>query len=367
MLRHGDTRRQLLGVEAVLADGSVVSHLGGLEKDNTGYDLAGLLCGSEGTLGVVTAARLRLVPARPTSGWSPCWPSTTPAPRSTAAQRLRRDLPDASTRPSCSSTAGSTWSARPLGLRPPVRRRPRGVPARRGGRDRRPHRRPGRAPSTGSTAWPTPRSPPTAPRRAELWRYREAHTEAINTLGPPHKLDVTLPGPALAPFLDEVAEVVRPCAPGARTWLFGHAADGNIHVNVTGVDPGDEAVDDAVLRLVVDAGRVDQRRARHRHGQAPLAPARPLARRRSPPCGPSSTPSTPPASSTPECCSEGLRVRQSSSLVGAAGLETLPVPVRGSSASRITSRGRLEAGQPRRARARAARRAPALRPGRSTT
>jgi FAD/FMN-containing dehydrogenase len=52
----------VLGVEAVLADGRVVRHLDGLEKDNTGYDLPGLLCGSEGTLAVITAARLRLVP-----------------------------------------------------------------------------------------------------------------------------------------------------------------------------------------------------------------------------------------------------------------------------------------------------------------
>ena len=51
VLRHGDTRAQLLGVEAVLGDGTVVSHLGGLAKDNTGYHLPSLLCGSEGTLG----------------------------------------------------------------------------------------------------------------------------------------------------------------------------------------------------------------------------------------------------------------------------------------------------------------------------
>ena len=63
VLRYGDTRAQVLGVEAVLGTGSVISHLGGLVKDNTGYDLPGLLCGSEGTLAVVTAARLRLVPA----------------------------------------------------------------------------------------------------------------------------------------------------------------------------------------------------------------------------------------------------------------------------------------------------------------
>ena len=59
-------RAQVVGVEAVLGTGEVISRLAGLVKDNTGYDLAQLLCGSEGTLGVVTAARLRLVapPAR---------------------------------------------------------------------------------------------------------------------------------------------------------------------------------------------------------------------------------------------------------------------------------------------------------------
>src|SRR6185437_14109265 len=65
VLRYGDTRAQVLGIEAVLGTGQVVSHLGGLLKDNTGYALPALLCGSEGTLGVVTAARLRLVPPSP--------------------------------------------------------------------------------------------------------------------------------------------------------------------------------------------------------------------------------------------------------------------------------------------------------------
>ncbi len=91
-------------------------------------------------------------------------------------------------------------------------------------------------------------------RRAALWRYREAHTEAINTLGPPHKLDVTLPLGSLAAFVQQVPARIRSVDAGARVWLFGHVGDGNIHVNVTGPAPTDERVDDAVLRLVADFG-----------------------------------------------------------------------------------------------------------------
>ncbi|QDC08939.1 FAD-binding oxidoreductase [Oceanicola sp. D3] len=62
VLRYGNARELCLGVEAVLADGRVMSGLKRLRKDNTGYDLRNLLIGSEGTLGVITAASLRLFP-----------------------------------------------------------------------------------------------------------------------------------------------------------------------------------------------------------------------------------------------------------------------------------------------------------------
>src|SRR5262249_52236748 len=84
--------------------------------------------------------------------------------------------------------------------------------------------------------------------RAALWRYREDHTEAINAIGPPHKLDITLPQPELASFCADVRAAVGFVAPSSHVWLFGHAADGNLHVNVTGVQPGDERIDDMVLQ-----------------------------------------------------------------------------------------------------------------------
>jgi FAD/FMN-containing dehydrogenase len=91
-------------------------------------------------------------------------------------------------------------------------------------------------------------------RAAELWRYREGHSEAINHHGVPHKLDVSLPTAALAGFVERAPGVVAAVSPSAEVWLFGHAADGNVHVNVTGLAPDDEAVDDAVFKLAADLG-----------------------------------------------------------------------------------------------------------------
>jgi FAD/FMN-containing dehydrogenase len=93
VLRHGSTRAQLMGFEAVLGTSDTVSHMGGLMKDNTGYDLGGLLCGSEGTLGVVTAARLRLVPPSPERVTALLAFSSTSAAIDTSAL-LRRSFPD---------------------------------------------------------------------------------------------------------------------------------------------------------------------------------------------------------------------------------------------------------------------------------
>ncbi len=251
VLRYGSTREQLLGTEAVLGTGAIVSHLGGLIKDNTGYALHHLLCGSEGTLGVVTAARLRLVPRAPSAVVAlVAFDAVAPAVRAAAA--IRRALP--------SLSAAELFFATGLDLV----RRVAGLPA--------PFAEPHAAyllleaaaltDPTDELAGAVGEVPgavdvavaATIVRSKALWAYREALPPSVNVVGPPHKLDVTLPADALADFVDSAPRLVATVAPEAQTWLWGHAADGNIHVNVTGVSPDDDQVDEAVFNEVSRLG-----------------------------------------------------------------------------------------------------------------
>ncbi|MDQ3106516.1 MAG: FAD-binding oxidoreductase [Actinomycetota bacterium] len=254
VLRHGPMRDQVAGVEAVLGDGSVISHLAGLRKDHTGYDLGGLLCDSEGTLGVITAVRLRLVAA--------------PTHRTTALLALddAETAVDAlvAARAGCPALEaaelvfadGVDLVVRHLGIAPPFASGRSGaylLLEAGAGQDPTEELVAALAPVADrilDTAIAT-----TSTRRTELWRYREAHTEAINAVGVPHKLDVTLPLGRLAAFCREVRATVAAVAPTASTYLFGHVGDGNVHVNVVEANGGNvpQAVDEAVLGLVAAA------------------------------------------------------------------------------------------------------------------
>ena len=92
------------------------------------------------------------------------------------------------------------------------------------------------------------------PGRRRLWALREGITESIATVGIPHKLDVGLPIGRLAAFAAALGPTVEAAHPGARVFVFGHLALGNLHVNVVGPAPDDETVDDAVLHLVAEHG-----------------------------------------------------------------------------------------------------------------
>jgi FAD/FMN-containing dehydrogenase len=90
--------------------------------------------------------------------------------------------------------------------------------------------------------------------RHRLWQLRERHTEAVNAAGVPHKLDVSVPQARYAELVDRAAEAAIAVAPDARTIVYGHVADGNVHVNVLGPPADDESVDDAILALVLELG-----------------------------------------------------------------------------------------------------------------
>jgi FAD/FMN-containing dehydrogenase len=225
VVRHGTTREQVHALELVLADGSVLTRLDAPRQDNAGYDLAGLVVGSEGTLGVVTAARLRLV-ERLGPGFV-----------------VLVGCPDVETAIALLPRTGLRAAEVMLGDGIELVRRVASLPE--------PLARP----------WPVyllleTDEPPDLPADVDaavdprLWAYRERHTEAIATLGIAHKLDVALPMRSVAPFLHRLPALVAPYS----AIVFGHLAMGNLHVNVPGVPVDDERVDGEVLRLVAELG-----------------------------------------------------------------------------------------------------------------
>jgi FAD/FMN-containing dehydrogenase len=90
--------------------------------------------------------------------------------------------------------------------------------------------------------------------RHRLWQLRERHTEAVNAEGVPHKLDVSVPASRYAEAVERAPGAVAAVDPTARTIVYGHLGDGNLHVNVLGPATDDERVDDAVLELVLALG-----------------------------------------------------------------------------------------------------------------
>ena len=252
--RYGSMRAQVLGVEAVLADGSVVSRLSGLRKDNTGYDLAGLLCGSEGTLGVVTKARLALIdridrPLLALAGLRDLEAALA------AFGALRAEL-ESLTAVELMLPRGIEVVCAHTGKRPPLDTAAGAYlliecAGRRSSEDE-------LLDALGRLDAQDVRVALDATEQRRLWEYREGHAEAINALCPapsaPHKLDVTLPLAGLVDFVRQVETTVARLAPTAELMVYGHLGDGNLHVNIAGPPPADHTVDDAILDLVIESG-----------------------------------------------------------------------------------------------------------------
>jgi len=266
VLRYGSMREQVVGAEVVLADGSVLTRLAGLAKDGTGYDLVALLVGSEGTLGVVTQVRLRLVP-RLRHRCVALLAMADTAAAVALLPGLRERLP-ALTAAELFFSSGLDLVRAYVGLAAPfsapypayllLECADRSDPTERlveavGAAD-------GLLDATVSTD--------AASQRA-LWAYRESHTEAIGAQGVPVKLDVSVPTGRLAELVDRLPDTVAGVCPPARLIVFGHVNEGNLHVNVLETGELAEQVTDAVLRLV--AGLHGSISSEHGVGRAKLA------------------------------------------------------------------------------------------------
>ena len=255
--RNGVTRTQVRGLEAVLADGSVLSRMSGMPKDNTGYDLVQLLTGSEGTLGVITAVQLRLVQPAAAAGTA-----------LVAVQSLADALQVLTAVRDRFAGLDAAEYFHDDGLRLVLKHRSLGSPF---GRPYPLYLLLEVAGIEGSSTEALEELAGvlgeldavrdavlagTPSDRRKLWELREAHTESISAEGVPVKLDVAVPLTSLAEFERRLPDVVHQASRAAVPILFGHIAEGNVHVNLldaTG-DDAEGAVTDAVLRLVAEFG-----------------------------------------------------------------------------------------------------------------
>ena len=248
VLRHGTMRAQVLGIEAVLADGSIFDGLTALKKDNRGFDLKQLLIGSEGTLGIVTAATLRLLPA--TTARATAWVGL---PTITGARALLRHvdarmgdalegfevvpdhcldsvldhLPDA--RPplderhawnaliECVSSDGDSEALRArleevLAEAMEAELLSDAVIA---------------ANETQSEAF---------------WLLRDSISAAERALGPAMQHDISVPVETMPEFILAAIPEIERAFPGTRGVAFGHLGDGNVHFHILapgGAIPGE--------------------------------------------------------------------------------------------------------------------------------
>jgi FAD/FMN-containing dehydrogenase len=238
VLAYGNTRQLVLGLEVVLADGQIWNGLKALKKDNTGYDLRDLFIGSEGTLGVITAAVLKLFPR--------------PAEKATALVALPdfdSALPFFSLAQETAGTGLTAFEFMPRIVLDFVLKHTPGA----------------REPFASKYAWYAllevsalkadgtaerllTDSLETASERGlvidaaiaqslaqarDLWRLREAISEAQKPEGGNIKHDVSVPVQAIPEFVARANALVERICPGARPLAFGHFGDGNVHYNIS--------------------------------------------------------------------------------------------------------------------------------------
>ena len=274
VLRYGPMRAQLRGLEAVLSDGTVVSHLSGLVKDNTGYDYPSLLAGSEGTLAVITQARLRLVP-RPRGLVTVLCGYSTLAELHASARLATARVPGLLSA-EFFTQAGLDVLASQAGLAPPLASRaPAYLLLEAAG--------PGALDDLAAVAGDRPAAvAQSAADRARLWAYRERHPEAAGFLGQPLKLDVSVPARHWAELAGRGGRGRGRGGPGRHGDHFRSRRRWERARQHRPRGPGGRAARGRGVLVRGLARRLDLRRARHRRAESPLAPAGPVRGRAGP-------------------------------------------------------------------------------------
>ena len=267
VLAYGSARDLALGLEVVVADGSVWNGLKGLRKDNSGYDLRDLFIGSEGTLGIITAAMLRLFP-KPKETATAFAGLAHPEAASALFTRVYEEAGPALTAFELMPRIGLDFVLR--------------------------HGSKTRDPLSSTHAWyvlfelSSPREGSEVGRAAEallsqgieageigdavlasslaqaaeLWRLRELMSEVQRQEGGSIKHDVSVPVSKVPELIARADQLVELMIPGARPVPFGHLGDGNIHYNVSQPLAMDravflanwEALNAAVHEIVLDLG-----------------------------------------------------------------------------------------------------------------
>ena len=253
VIRYGMTRDMVLGLEAVLADGTVVSSMNEMIKNNAGYDLKQLFIGSEGSLGVVTRAVLRLR-EKPRS-------QDTLFVAVDAFEKLPALLKLMDSRLGGALSAFEVmWrNFYELVTTPPAKQRPplasnapyyalieaMGGDAQADG---------ARAEAALQAAWDTGLVADAViaqneAQRLELWAMRD-DVEQCTRFGPLHIFDVSLPIPRMEAYVEAVNQRLAASFKAVRNYAFGHIGDGNLHFGICGI--ADENAKEAVNRAVYE-------------------------------------------------------------------------------------------------------------------
>ena len=263
VLRYGNTRELCLGLEVVTPQGEVLDMLSGLRKDNTGYDLRDLYIGSEGTLGVITAATLRLYP-QPRAQLT-AWAAVPSVQAATELLNLARERLGA-------SLTGFEMMAQfalelvdrhfPQLRVPLYQDTPYCVLLENSDQESEEHARAlfeSLLESAMEQGCVTDAIVAENLSQAQnLWHMRESISLAQAEEGLNIKHDISLPISAIADFVAQTNAALAAAIPGVRIVNFGHLGDGNLHYNVqapVGVDPADflREQEPAINTLVFDA------------------------------------------------------------------------------------------------------------------